>query len=113
MAGTSPAMTAASGPGDLPRLRSAAPGARSWGFDVLPYHSRARIQSFQAFAAPFPGEPALPALPRRGAGDRNAAVQETEGRLLPPGLREVRQASTHRLQAAAAGTASACTRPPR
>jgi len=45
-----------------------------------PYHFRARIQPFQAVAAPFPGEPALPSGPpaprpkRRSARDRRPAL---------------------------------------
>ncbi len=42
------------------------------------------------------------ALPRRGAGDRNAAVQEMDDRLLPPGLREARHAP--RLEVAGGGS---------
>ena len=58
-----------------------------------PYHFPALIQPFQAVAAPFPGEQAFrQALPRRNAGDQNAAVQETDHWPLPIGLRHARRA---------------------
>ncbi|MFZ0209789.1 MAG: hypothetical protein WAL59_27395, partial [Roseiarcus sp.] len=42
-----------------------------------PYHFRARIQSFQPVAAPFPGDSvfAVTALSRRASRDQNASVQ--------------------------------------
>lgn len=52
-----------------------------------PYHFLARIQSFQAVAAPISGfwarRPCRQALPLRDAGDRNAAVPKTD-RLAQP-----------------------------
>ena len=44
-----------------------------------PYHFRARIQSFQAVAAPFPGDSV--SLSRRDPGDRNASAQKIDDRL--------------------------------
>ena len=45
-----------------------------------PYHLRARIQSFQAFAAPFPGDPVLPSRQeiRRAAWDRFGSKKKSE-----------------------------------
>src|SRR5271163_1786641 len=47
-----------------------------------PYHSRARIQSFQAVAAPFPGEAALPAGPLSPRSRR--ATRRAFGRPVEP-----------------------------
>ena len=63
-----------------------APSTRSWGSKAAePYHFRARIKPFQAVAAPIAGFRTSPlcllALPLRYAGDRNAAVPETDDRL--------------------------------
>src|SRR5271165_5882271 len=45
-----------------------------------PFHFRARNQSFQPFAAPFPGVPCCrEAVPRRHPGSRNAAVHTIDG----------------------------------
>src|SRR5271163_3328809 len=46
-----------------------------------PYHFRARIQSFQAVAAPFPGDSFAASLSRRDPGDRNASPQKIDNRL--------------------------------
>jgi hypothetical protein len=46
-----------------------------------PYHFPARIQSFQAVAAPFPGDSFAVSLSRRDPGDRNASVQKIDDRL--------------------------------
>jgi hypothetical protein len=47
-----------------------------------PYHLRARIQSYQAVAAPFPGDSALPSSPLGPRShDRNAPVQKIVERL--------------------------------
>jgi hypothetical protein len=46
-----------------------------------PYHFRARIQSFQAFAAPFPGGPFAVSPSRRDPGGRNASPQKIDNRL--------------------------------
>ena len=45
-----------------------------------PYHFRARIQSFQAVAAPFPGEPVLPSRQEicRAARDRLGSKKKSE-----------------------------------
>ena len=44
-----------------------------------PYHSRARIQSFQAFAAPFGGETARRCAPRVKGGFPRALLTQPEG----------------------------------
>jgi hypothetical protein len=44
-----------------------------------PYHFRARIQSFQAVAAPFPGDSV--SLSHHDPGDRNASAQKIDDRL--------------------------------
>jgi hypothetical protein len=46
-----------------------------------PYRFAARIQSFQAIAAPFPGASFFISLSRRDPGDRNASVQKLDNRL--------------------------------
>ena len=55
-----------------------------------PYHFRARIQSFQAVAAPFPGNSVLPSRPLAPhPGDRNASVQKIDDRLAGPPLEQI------------------------
>ena len=46
-----------------------------------PYHFRARIQSFQAVAAPVPGDSVLPSASRAAPRDRNASVHKIDDRL--------------------------------
>jgi hypothetical protein len=53
-----------------------------------PYHFPARIQSFQAVAAPFPGDSVLPSHSRARSQRRNASVQKSRSaRRPPPGRR--------------------------
>ena len=65
--------------------KTARPGPRSWGLRLWgPYHFRARIQSFQAFAAPFPGDAQWPVHcgsnpPERRLSDRESPAAPFPG----------------------------------
>jgi hypothetical protein len=78
---------------------SAVPGARFWGSRLPgPSHSGRGFNLFKPLRRHFrafrlPGTPLCrQALSRRDPSDRNAAVQKTDDRLFPPGLRHASHA---------------------